>query len=384
MPLNLGLRLIGRIGYAIVRSRMRIALLCLLCTATACGSASLGFGVAVTATFDSNVDGDAVARVTQLVIAASGDETYQADVPLGRAAERVERFVYRPRVGSQHLALSITAEDQDGVPVAQGSAEVQLAAGETTFISITLSAAIQPFDASVPLDASAPLDAAQNDDLEGVPTCSQVAAELCEDFEHGYGAAWERSATNATLALATTYAHSGTYAMHVHLNSVQSGDSATAKLIETQTFATAQSAFYARAFVYFPDAPPSTAANFSMVTTQQTVSPYGPMNIEIDNGFYGLYDQFASNQYVPSSSQFPAKTWVCVELAVQIGNPGSLQVLADGTSVEQLTEQTSSTTSVGEIWFGGNLNNSSANASAVVDFWMDDLIVDTKPIGCGD
>jgi hypothetical protein len=93
----------------------------------------------VTTTFDTSVSAASLARVTQLAIVASGDETYAINEPLTRAIDRTERFVYRPLFDTRRLMLSVAAEDAAGVEIAKGSsAEIQLVANQTTQLQITL------------------------------------------------------------------------------------------------------------------------------------------------------------------------------------------------------------------------------------------------------
>jgi hypothetical protein len=375
---------------------MRFVLLCTLCAAACSAPLDLGFGVAVTATFDSSVSDAQLATVTHFAIAATGDQAYNTDEPINRAAHRTEGFVYRPEDSTRRLALMLTAEDANDVPIAVGqSSQIQLDAGKTAQLEITLFAAM-PSDAGVPdaaldaaTDASGP-DLAVNDgaiDEDGgqaFHVCAGLSYELCEDFEHGTGAEWAVSSMNSSIVVGTTFVHSGGHAMHVHLDSVAASGVAIGVLKETTTLGTANADFHARAFFYFPAAPPSGA--LQMIEAQQTVTPFSSMNFEIVDAHPALFDHFAtSTTFIQSPTTLPKNEWFCVEWNVHFGAPGALTMDINGAPLStQINDTTTSTPPVTQLFFGGSLTNATSSASAVVDFWMDDLVVDPNPIGCSD
>jgi hypothetical protein len=374
---------------------MRAVALCLLCATAACGAAplNLGFGVAVTATFDSTVTDDQLARVTQLIVSATGDETYETDKQLGRAANRVESFVYRPLDSTRRLALSIAAEDAEGAPVAAGSsAQIQLTAGQTAQLEITLFPTKLPDagtqDASVIDGAASGHDGSvleSDGSVVPFPVCGAVTpSALCLDFEHTLSTTtWTTVQSNATAVVATTYAHSGTHALHVHLDSVASAMSAGGYLTETQTFATPPSAFHVRAFILFPAPPPQNVV--PIFVAQQTASPFGTMDFELNQAHYAMYDYFAATtNYTETTSSFPTGTWQCIEWTVQIGSPGTLGLAVNGQALtaNEIHDTTASTPSLAELAIGGQLNNTSTQASPVVDLWLDDIVVSDSLIGC--
>jgi hypothetical protein len=376
---------------------MRAVVLCLLCATAGCGPAplNLGFGVAVTASFDSTVTDGELARVTQLIISATGDETYETDQQLNRAADRVESFVYRPLDSTRRLALSIAAEDENGLAVAAGSsAQIQLTAGETAQLQITLFPTQLP-DAGPPdgtVDGGAHdggEDASTPPDLNGVPfpLCDAVnTGQLCLDFEHAIPSNWTTVQTNSVVVVGTNYAHSGTHALHVHLDSVASATSAGGYLTETQTFTgtTPLSAFHVRAFILFPLPAPLQSA-VPIFVAAQTATPYGVMDFEVDDAHYAMYDSFASTtNYTETSASFPTGAWQCIEWVVQIGSPGVLALVSNGVTfaANEIHDTTASTPPLGILQIGGQLNNLSTQASPVVDLWLDDIVVSDTVIGC--
>jgi hypothetical protein len=354
---------------------MRIALSCLLCAAACSAPLDLGFGVAVTATFDPSVSDAQLASVTQLVIDASGDETFSDDDMLGRAAHRTERFVYRPSEDTRRLALTLTAKDGSGNVIASGtSAQIALVANQTAQLDVTLFGG--PF-----VDGGMPGDTA---DGATFPTCNGVTYALCEDFEQPLDTQlWSAKETNGETSTDTTHAHSGTHARHVHIDSLAPNDSGVADIFESQTFGAPNVDFHARAFFYFPTVPPGL---FALIVAQQSAAPFDEVNAELSAGQYAAFDQVATGgtTYMQSSSVIPTQTWVCLEFAVHFGSPGSLRTAVDGQPLtdDEVDNTTSATPPIDLLLFGGGFSNQTMTPSDVVDFWMDDLVVDPNPIGC--
>jgi hypothetical protein len=145
-----------------------------------------GFGVAVTATFDSSVADSDLLRVTALRYDASGDETYTSTEQLGRTVDRVERFLYRPKSTTHEVLVELFALDANGAVVAEGRSELlKLDTTDTTPASITL----YPPDES---DLGVPSDLSGDADVVGgnisfvttpvVPTCTGPVDLVVADF----------------------------------------------------------------------------------------------------------------------------------------------------------------------------------------------------------
>lgn len=125
--------------------RLLAALVPFFAIAAGC-SAKVGYGVALTATFDSSVTAAQLATVTDLDISATAGEVFDQPVHLGAGnALRVERTIYRPLATTTSLTLRIVAVDGTGSVVALGtSTAIQLRVGQTSYAAITLSAPGSP------------------------------------------------------------------------------------------------------------------------------------------------------------------------------------------------------------------------------------------------
>jgi hypothetical protein len=119
-----------------------VAALVLALATSACssGTPDLGFALALTLDFDGSVSDSALHSVTSLKLVSSGDESYTTTLPLNRPAKRVERLVYLPLPTTSKLDVVVVALDASSKLVAAGSADLTLVAGQTTPVTIQLSA----------------------------------------------------------------------------------------------------------------------------------------------------------------------------------------------------------------------------------------------------
>lgn len=97
---------------------------------TGCSSSA---GIRVTLTFDDSVSDAALATVSQFVLHAAGDDTGDFPIPLSRAAQRTERFVYDPSHGAHDIMLSVDADNASGAVEAR-SGEVTVDGSSVTLV----------------------------------------------------------------------------------------------------------------------------------------------------------------------------------------------------------------------------------------------------------
>jgi hypothetical protein len=152
------------------------------CTAQAgCGGSSdpVGFAVELTLDFDDSIDDSMLATVQSLQIEATGDETFSMSIPLGRAAHRTERLLYRPLPTTRTLSFSVHALDASSSLIGSGRRDaISLTAGKATSVELVIASAVQ-MDLGVDLG---PHDLSMRGDLELSPdmTLTYPAAVLAD------------------------------------------------------------------------------------------------------------------------------------------------------------------------------------------------------------
>ncbi|MEO6951379.1 MAG: LamG domain-containing protein [Polyangia bacterium] len=139
---------------ALHRGALLVALLAVGC---ANGGLDLGFSVALTARFGTDVDDARLASVTTLLLRTTGDETYSRTITLGRPAAREERLVYRPAPASRTVQVAIEALDAAAQRVATGTGTLTLLPGTTLRYEIILGATQPQGDYPAVVKADNPL-----------------------------------------------------------------------------------------------------------------------------------------------------------------------------------------------------------------------------------
>lgn len=136
---------------------VRLCVLGLCVSAMGCTNDGLGFSVALTARFGTDVDDARLASVATLTLRSTGDETYSRTLTLGRSAAREERLIYRPAAGSRNVQLVIDAFDATAQRVATGMGTLALVPGTTLRYEIVLGSSAAAGDYAAQVRADKPL-----------------------------------------------------------------------------------------------------------------------------------------------------------------------------------------------------------------------------------
>jgi hypothetical protein len=240
-------------------------------------------------------------------------------------------------------------------------------------------------DAHAPVDAGedvrAPADAA-NETSVGPVSCTGAGVILCEDFEHGLDSnTWPTvNSTNASVVVDTSNAHRGTQSLHVTGFAV--APAAAPAMVDGTIVhpATLPSTVYMRAFMFFSAVPPSVSEGFMGV--QQNHSPYGGLQVELQAGNWAVTDWAASPNFNddnggPASGQ----QWHCVEwLVQQNAGAGAIDIWVDGQELTGLKTSNLYVPDIEQMPFGLSFYN--VPAQPQYEAWVDDIYVDTSPVGC--
>jgi len=214
----------------------------------------------------------------------------------------------------------------------------------------------------------------------GPSLCASAGFALCESFENGLDATvWTTSRTgDGTATVDEMHAARGTKALHVKTAS----GGGHAYVTEKKTFPVAGNNLYARMFVWFED-DITTSGHFSMAEGAGTGNgarirfggQFKEFGVGTDGGGSGDWTDH-DNVVVPS------KKWICLEIQFQ-GDANQFHVWQDDVARPALT---SGATKHGgfvmpqftSLWFGWWMYN----ANEPQDLWIDEIAIDSKPIGC--
>jgi hypothetical protein len=238
-------------------------------------------------------------------------------------------------------------------------------------------------------------------DLAGTPppdmmrpgsNCAALTtALLCDGFESTtFASRWtvvSGSSVGGTATIDNTHVYRGNYALHLHNDAVTLNSGSDVELDETSAFA---SHFYARAFVYVPTG--FTTAATDIMIVEESNSPYAGITLNLNNGSFqtdgsSMSGLSPAGVVMGSSTPMPTGTWVCLEWEVKLGassgSPaGYTNLLVDGVAANGLSGSQSI--------YGASGNPINMFALVMVgnkgtparDLWMDEVVLDTQPIGC--
>jgi hypothetical protein len=287
-----------------------------------------------------------------------------------------------------------------------------------------------PQDTASPLDAPASAVDAQTGPPPADARDGACGGLFCEDFEQGQldPAKWQTQMGGSGVATVQqqTVAH-GRYALHVH-GSGATGHFATILTRNVPAALQGAGPVFGRVYLYLGTSiggthiqlglagttgDPNVAPTISTSTTVTVTSPMKSINFnymefayfanswqlgfDLFNPAPTIAKQFVEEaSYPPARDRYPVATWSCVEW--QFGDdPDDMSLWVDGKQLAQLNAQhiDFSTTAKmpgsvlngqskgiigGFSFYGFGFHN--WGASGAVDVYYDDLVLDTRRVGC--
>jgi hypothetical protein len=197
---------------------------------------------------------------------------------------------------------------------------------------------------------------------------------LCDGFETGTFDPALSPATYGPFALTadTVRPHRGSRSAHVH---DATGDNGRADLAETKSFAPPNASTFYRSYLWLTALP--TNDDLRLEGTPDHV------NLYLESGQLVLHDyaQGIATMSYPTTT-IPLQQWICVELEIDTAPPARRVWLND----VELTEMRQTAPSAGlpiDNEFDWSIADYNIPAVAQpFDVFIDDVIVDNKPIGC--
>jgi len=213
-----------------------------------------------------------------------------------------------------------------------------------------------PFDS--PLDAG-------DSDAQAAIACPGPFV-LCEDFENGIDTTtWTKSGTQAIDA---TRAHRGTHSIKFSANN--------SLLRTTKPFPQLANDLWARVFVYMDQTPPDSNSSYSWAAGNGGVTRTGFRHTRNSGGY-----NFPMHDFTNTDTQaWPLNQWVCVEWHYQsdpVTGMGTQDYWADGVSRPVMYFGPHPMPAFTYFWIGMYLFGATP-----YNMWMDDLVLDSKRVGC--
>ena len=214
----------------------------------------------------------------------------------------------------------------------------------------------------------------------GASRCATAGTQLCESFENDLDATlWAKTQIgDATVTVDTMHAARGTKALHVKTPA----GNGHAFITEKMTFPAVGNTLYARMFVWFED-DITTAGHFSLAEGAGTGTgalvrfggQFKEFGVGSDGGMSGDWTDH-------DTVMVPSQKWICVEFQFD-GAANAFHVWNDDAHRTALDSGANRHASFvmpqfKSLWFGWWMYN----ATEPQDLWIDEIAVDSKPIGC--
>jgi hypothetical protein len=215
--------------------------------------------------------------------------------------------------------------------------------------------------------------------ISGASLCATAGFPLCESFENGLDAmVWTTTSSgDGTVTVDAMHAARGNKALHL-----KTAGAGRAYIAEKQTFPIAGNNLYARMFVWFED-DITSAGHFSLAEAAGS-----------GNGglirFGGQFKEFGVGTDGGPSGDWtdhdtvtvPSKKWLCVEFQFQ-GSSNMFHVWSDDIARTALDTGANKHNNfvipqLTSLWFGWWMYN----ATEPQELWIDEIAIDSKPIGC--
>jgi hypothetical protein len=352
----------------------------------------------VTVTMAPALTDGTLARARGLRVETRGADSWQSSRTLpSDGAHRVESFVYRAGASSGRLELSLSLLDGAGQTLGCADDFVDLKDGQAIPVALTMS----PCTDGPPTDAGMPGDGGQSDvgmPLDQgaiVPGCGGGGNYLlCDDFEKPNvdTSKWTSSVVTAggMVFVDGVFPHRGTRSLHISgLGIAPVGNIYQQAVLTTTLPSVRPRPLYLRLFVYILPIIPEVHAILGKLQDQTAVSTLA----------FELYDAHAirlepislspPNRSDPgrtSATAYPIDRWACLEWMVRSGDvdagtaDGEMRFWLDETEVDDVRIGGIATDDLTRLYIG--YEEDIVNYRGQIDLWIDDVIVDTQPIGC--
>jgi hypothetical protein len=243
-------------------------------------------------------------------------------------------------------------------------------------------------DLGVAADLASLSDLAANDDLSPLPDlgptgslCATAGVPFCDGFESptlsSHWAAVVQS--GGTVTVDTTRAYRGVSSLHLHQNALGSNGASDVEINESQSFPAAQ--LWVRAFVYLPGA--FAADDADLVLAEQNTTPYGGILLGVQGTSLHTNNTLTGTRKT-STTVMPRDRWVCLEWTIQFGASGTTALTVDGVAANNLggAQNLAPTPAIGQLGLSLIAQAPPGGSIAARDVWIDEVIVDTKAVGC--
>jgi hypothetical protein len=226
-------------------------------------------------------------------------------------------------------------------------------------------------DAAADSQADASFDA-------GLTTCSE--ALVCSGFERELRADWTDIAVEGSgqVDRVTTRSHSGAGSLHASTRSVESVADVVARFAALRS-----GSLYLRAYLYVPAGLPTDVMNVFFIGSRPDPlndEPFVGVDLNLVAGALQLFSPQATPTRQTGVLEIPRDRWFCLRAELEIGSDAGASVYIEDALALRATGIDSSANG-GVTMMRAGIDWSSSQ-DAFFELFMDDLVLDTQPVGC--
>lgn len=214
--------------------------------------------------------------------------------------------------------------------------------------------------------------------LDGPAVCTAL---FCDGFEAGIGASWTIDTASGTAVPSGTQVHGGAKSVGLVTNAITSSTTnPRASLSLTGLLPVTGATIYARAWFYL-QSPFDTTATFAQMINFANSSGTG-ISIGARHGVITAND-YTSGGYMESATKaLPLDTWFCLQMEMPNNSTSTVRTFVDGVEVTDIALTKSTAQPVSDQFYVGFLWANTITSQAKAQGWIDDVAIDTSPIGC--
>jgi hypothetical protein len=255
----------------------------------------------------------------------------------------------------------------------------------------TLVVAVATISACGRIDFGGVQDAGARDDggdANAPSPCSMLTGVLlCDGFEADLSRWQGCDELNGVVSIDSGRAFRGQHSLHGAGSAAAAGMQVKAMVTEETILATSPAELYVRAFVLAPTLPPGD--QLAWANLSQDASPYAGISFILadDKANPFFYNSTSGSAvYTRSAATIPSGDWTCIEWRLDFATDaldGHLAAAYNDIVVPDLStvQQTQSSPALHDINIGLFLP-ATGIAHLPFDFWIDEVIISTTPIGC--
>jgi hypothetical protein len=252
--------------------------------------------------------------------------------------------------------------------------------GDATTENVATEGGVDASAEAAPSDAPG-IDDALGDSGNGSTSCADAGAVFCDDFEEGLdNTNWPTAVMqNGSVAVDTSKPYRGARSLHAVAFPV-ADDAAPGDVIGTLVHPVVlPQTVYIRTFVFFSAINPADSESF--VLARQNHPNFLGIEVEVQGPNWGITD-WTPNPSVNDHNgpAADAMRWHCVEWMVTQGGSGATDVWLDGQELTALHLTNLMVADLEQIEVG--LNFYYPPPQGQYELWVDDVYVDTSPVGC--